>query len=452
MAVATVPLSVSSASADIAAAESLPAAIALVQHYQVVRGRSVVLAAPLSAEDAMVQSMPDCSPAKWHLAHTTWFFEQFVLGMRTDYTPVDAHWNYLFNSYYNGVGPMHARPQRGLLSRPTLADVLAYRHEVDARMARALERGDLADDAFTDDVMRRIVLGLQHEQQHQELLLTDIKHAFSCNPLKPAYRDNLARSPDSTASDLRWIDGFEGIAEIGAPAWPQARPQSMQPAAFAFDCESPRHRVLLQPHALASRPVSNAEFLDFIDDGGYRTPSLWLSEGFARAQAESWHAPLYWDDDHAQTFTLGGMRAIDPHAPVVHVSYYEADAYARWAGARLPTEAEWEVAAASIPVRGNFVESDLLEPTAQASSDHELQQMFGDIWEWAASAYTPYPGFRELPGVLGEYNGKFMCGQQVLRGGSCVSPAGHLRASYRNFFHSPDRWQFAGLRLAKDRP
>ncbi len=400
----------------------------------------------------MVQSMPDCSPAKWHLAHTTWFFEQFVLGMRADYKPVDAHWNYLFNSYYNGVGPMHARPQRGLLSRPALADVLAYRDEIDARMARMFERGDLADDAFTDDAMRRIVLGLQHEQQHQELLLTDIKHAFSCNPLKPVYRDNLARSPDCAVSDLRWVDGFEGIAEMGATAWPESRPRLLQSSVFAFDCESPRHRVLLQPHALASRPVSNAEFLDFIDDGGYRTSALWLSEGFARAQAESWHAPLYWDDDHAQAFTLGGMRAIDPHAPVVHVSYYEADAYARWAGARLPTEAEWEVAAASMPVRGNFVESDLLQPSAQTSSDHGLQQMFGDIWEWTASAYAPYPGFRELPGVLGEYNGKFMCGQQILRGGSCVSPASHLRASYRNFFHAPDRWQFAGLRLAKDRP
>ena len=424
----------------------------LAERYRRVRGRSLALAAPLSPEDAMVQSMPDASPAKWHLAHTTWFFEQFVLGRRAGYAPVNVHWNYLFNSYYNGVGPMHARLQRGLLSRPTLAEVLAYRHEVDARMARAFERGDLADDPFTDDVARRITLGLQHEQQHQELLLTDIKHALSCNPLKPAYRENLARSLVTAASEMRWIDGFEGIGEIGAPRWPEARPRSMEQAGFAFDCESPRHRVLLQPHALANRPVSNAEFRDFIDDGGYRTPALWLSEGWARAQAEGWHAPLYWDDDHAHAFTLRGICAIDPHAPVVHVSYYEADAYARWAGARLPTEAEWEHAAATRPMRGNFVEADVLQPTAPVSNDRELQQMFGDVWEWTASAYTPYPGFRALPGVLGEYNGKFMCGQQVLRGGSCVSPAEHLRASYRNFFHPPDRWQFSGLRLAKDRP
>jgi ergothioneine biosynthesis protein EgtB len=452
MAVATDPLSLSSACVGVASAEPVLAGLALALRYRAVRGRSVAIAAPLSPEDAMVQSMPDASPAKWHLAHTTWFFEQFVFGMRKDYAPVNADWNYLFNSYYNGVGPMHARPQRGLLSRPTLADVLVYRDEVDARMARAFERGDFADDVFTDDVARRIMLGLQHEQQHQELLLTDIKHALSCNPLQPAYRDNLARPAETPAPYLRWINGFEGIAQIGAPAWPDPQPRSMQQAAFAFDCESPRHRVLLQPHALASRPVSNAEFREFIDDGGYRTPTLWLSEGWVRAHAEGWHAPLYWDDDHAQAFTLGGMRALDPHAPVVHVSYFEADAYARWAGARLPTEAEWEHAAAIRPVRGNFVEADVLQPTVHASTGNELQQMFGDVWEWTASTYAPYPGFRALPGVLGEYNGKFMCGQQVLRGGSCVSPTDHLRASYRNFFHPPDRWQFTGLRLAKDRP
>ena len=386
--------------------------------------------------------MDDTSPGKWHLAHTTWFFEQFVLGMRDGYRAVHDDWNYLFNSYYNSVGPMHARPQRGLLTRPGLAQVLAYREEIDARMARGFERGD-----FDDEARHRITLGLHHEQQHQELLLTDIKHAFSCNPLKPAYRDDLRlHSTDaSTSAPLEWITGTEGIVEIGAPAWPAHD-------AFAFDSEAPRHRVCLHPHALASRPVSNAEYRAFIDDGGYRNPALWMSEGWARVQDEAWTHPLYWDDDCDREFTLGGLRAIDPHAPVSHLSYYEADAFARWAGARLPTEAEWEHAAATLPVRGNFADNEALHPLVGEDGGHLLQQMFGDVWEWTSSAYMAYPGFRSLPGALGEYNGKFMCGQWVLRGGSCASPADHLRASYRNFFHPPDRWQFSGLRLAKDLP
>ena len=421
------------------AAESKPPAV----RYHDVRARTQALAAPLSPEDATVQSMDDTSPSKWHLAHTTWFFEQFVLGMRDAYRAVHEDWDYLFNSYYNSVGPMHARPHRGLLTRPGLAQVLAYRDEIDARIARGFERGD-----FDGEAQQRITLGLHHEQQHQELLLTDIKHAFSCNPLRPAYRDDLQRRSGVTVAaslpSLAWIAGSEGLVEIGAPAWPAHQ-------AFAFDSETPRHHVLLHSHALANRPVSNAEYRGFIDDGGYRDAGVWMSEGWSQVQDEAWAHPLYWDDDCDREFTLGGMRAIDPNAPVSHLSYYEADAFARWAGARLPTEAEWEHAAATRPVRGNFVDSDALHPQAGEDGDG-LQQMFGDVWEWTSSAYMPYPRFRTLPGALGEYNGKFMCGQWVLRGGSCASPADHLRASYRNFFHPPDRWQFSGLRLAKDLP
>ena len=415
---------------------------ALAVRYREVRARSLALAAPLSAEDAMVQSMDDASPSKWHLAHTTWFFERFVLAMHPDYRPVEAAWDYLFNSYYQSVGPIHARPRRGLLSRPSLAEVLAYRDEVDARIARGFEAGD-----FDPEALRRIILGSHHEQQHQELLLTDIKHAFWCNPLQPAYRDDLA-THHGKANAMGWIASDERIVEIGAPSWPAAD-------AFAYDNESPRHRVLVPAHALGSRPVSNAEYRAFIADGGYRNAALWLSAGWARIAAEGWVRPLYWDEELAREFTLGGMREIDPHAPVCHLSYFEADAFAHWAGARLPTEAEWESQAATHAIAGNFADSDVLHPQAasgDAGSDADLQQLFGDVWEWTASAYTPYPGFRALPGALGEYNGKFMCGQQVLRGGSCATPRDHVRASYRNFFTPPDRWQFSGLRLAKDLP
>ncbi|MGV8942354.1 MAG: ergothioneine biosynthesis protein EgtB [Lysobacter sp.] len=424
----------------------------LAARYHAVRQRSRVLAAPLSAEDAMVQSMDDASPSKWHLAHTTWFFERFVLGAQADYQPVHASWDYLFNSYYQSVGPMHARSRRGLLSRPSLAQVIDYRAQVDARMQRGFERGDFGPGA-NPELCQRIELGLHHEQQHQELLLTDIKHALWCNPLQPAYRDDLCLA-SGAARALAWTAHDEAIIEIGAPAWPTTG------GTFAFDNESPRHRVLLPAHALANRPVSNAEYRDFMDDGGYRDPRLWLSDGWARIQQDGWTRPLYWDADLTQEFTLGGLRAIDPHAPVCHLSYYEAEAFARWAGARLPTEAEWEHAASGVAVAGNFVEDDRLHPAPGDAQDAASpiagtapnlpRQMFGDVWEWTSSAYTAYPGFREMPGSLGEYNGKFMCGQQVLRGGSCASPRDHLRASYRNFFHAPDRWQFTGLRLARD--
>jgi len=409
----------------------------LAGRYRAVRACSIVLAAPLSPEDAMVQSMPDASPAKWHLAHTTWFFERFVLGARAGYVPVDARWDYLFNSYYNSVGPMHARPRRGLVTRPALAEVLDYRAEVDARMARRFEAGDLDTNAA-----QVLLLGTHHEQQHQELLLTDIKHAFWCNPLAPAYRDDLpVRS--GTAAPLRWIARDESIGEIGVAAWPQC-------ATFAYDNESPRHRVLVPAHALASRPVSNGEYAQFVDDGGYANAELWLSDGWALLQSENWQRPLYWHADGVREFTLAGWRERDPHAPACHLSYYEADAYARWAGARLPTEAEWEQAATGVAIEGNFVEDDALHPQAAANGDTGLQQLFGDVWEWTSSAYTSYPGFRPLPGTLGEYNGKFMSGQWILRGGSCATPRDHVRASYRNFFPPPARWQFSGLRLARD--
>lgn len=414
---------------------------ALASRYRAVRERSLALAAPVSAEDAMLQSMEEASPTKWHLAHTTWFFERFVFAGRTGYQPVNPDWDYLFNSYYQSVGPMHARHRRGVLSRPSLAEVIDYRAQIDERMQRAFERGD-----FDTGVRQRIELGLHHEQQHQELLLTDIKHAFWCNPLKPAYSPDLAVAQGGSAA-LEWLGQEEAIIEIGAPAWPA------DGARFAFDNESPRHRVLMPAHAIGTRLVTNAEYRDFIDAGGYREAALWLSDGWARINQEGWMRPLYWDEAMECQFTLGGLRAIDPHAPVSHLGYYEADAFARWAGARLPTEVEWENAATGVPVQGNFVDQDRLHPMPEQGAEitgSGPRQMFGDVWEWTSSAYSAYPGFREMPGSLGEYNGKFMCGQQVLRGGSCASSRDHLRASYRNFFHAPDRWQFTGLRLARD--
>jgi ergothioneine biosynthesis protein EgtB len=424
-----------------------PLAEALLLRYRAVRATSLRLAAPLSAEDAMVQSMPDASPAKWHLAHTTWFFERFVLATQPGHRPIAPAWELLFNSYYRSVGPMLARAQRGLLSRPTLDAVRDYRTQVDERIERALRGGDLDDGALA-----RIELGTHHEQQHQELLLTDIKHALWSNPLQPAYRLDL-RAATAPAAPLRWIERDEQLGHLGAPPWPAAEPGA---GAFAYDNESPRHRVLVPTHALASRPVSNGEFRAFIDAGGYRTPALWLDDGWAHASAGGWSRPLYWDAELVHEFTLGGLRSIDPHAPVCHLSLYEADAFARWAGARLPTEVEWEAHADTQPVQGNLLDDDALHPQAVAARDAlqpaALQQLFGDVWEWTASAYLPYPGYRPLDGSLGEYNGKFMSGQCVLRGGSCATARDHVRASYRNFFHAQDRWQFSGLRLARDRP
>jgi len=402
--------------------------------YPAVRALTESLAAPLSEEDACVQSMPDASPAKWHLAHTTWFFETLVLErFEPRFAPFDAAFRVLFNSYYNGVGEQYPRPHRGLLTRPSLAKVLAYRSQVDERMQELL-----ACRAGDEELHRLVILGLNHEQQHQELLLTDIKHLFSLNPLRPVYREDGARRGRGCAP-LEWHAFEAATARIGHAG-----------DDFAFDNESPRHSVLLGPFELASRLVTNGEYLRFVEDGGYEQPSWWLSEGWNWLGGERLSQPIYWlrEDRAWCEFTLAGLRALEPDAPVVHVSYFEADAYARWAGARLPTEAEWEHTASGCALQGNFLDGGLLRP--EAASGPGLQQMFGDAWEWTASSYSPYPGFRQPEGAIGEYNGKFMVNQYVLRGGSCATPAGHVRTSYRNFFPTAARWQFSGIRLARD--
>jgi len=405
--------------------------------YRTVRHASAGLAAPLSDADATVQSMPDASPAKWHLAHTTWFFESMVLVPHAPgYRVFDASFEFLFNSYYESIGARQPRPRRGMITRPTLAAIRAYRDHVDAAVCALLEREPPAA------VATLIELGCQHEQQHQELLLTDILHLFAQNPLRPAYKDPAPIAVEQAVTGAPGYVAFEGgLVEIGHGL-----------RGFAFDCERPRHRVFLEPFRLADRPVTNAEWMEFIADGGYRNALLWLSEGWASVQAEAWSMPLYWEerDGEYSTMTLRGAQAVDPSAPVAHVSYFEADAFARWAGRRLPTEAEWEHAAQSLATTGNFVDSGRLRPKPAAAAGNGLRQMFGDVWEWTQSAYLPYPRFRPFEGALGEYNGKFMSGQFVLRGGSCVTPPGHIRASYRNFFPPATRWQFSGLRLAED--
>jgi ergothioneine biosynthesis protein EgtB len=403
----------------------------LQRRYQAIRAFTERLAAPLSAEDSCVQSMPDASPAKWHLAHTSWFFETFLLKPNIPgYREFQPQYAVLFNSYYYAVGAMHPRPQRGLLTRPPLAEVLAYRRHVDAAM-----RDLIGGNGLSGDAQALIELGLNHEQQHQELLLTDLKHLFSLNPLRPAYADTrLQATPEPPA--LAWVEGPQGRHEFGA-----------QGEGFCFDNELPRHAQWLHPHAIATRPVTNAEYREFIRDRGYRRPELWLSDGWAMVQQENWQRPLYWSEDLESEFTLAGLQALDVHAPVTHLSYYEADAYARWAGARLPTEFEWEAAAVTRPVNGNFVESGRLHPGGAVP---DAGRWFGDVWEWTASDYAPYPGYQPAAGAVGEYNGKFMCNQRVLRGGSCVTARAHVRASYRNFFYPQARWQFSGLRLAKD--
>jgi ergothioneine biosynthesis protein EgtB len=406
----------------------------LSRRFRAVRDRTVALTRPLAPEDAVVQSMPSVSPSKWHLAHTTWFFERFVLArFERGYAPYDPAWDFLFNSYYQSVGPRHPRAERGLLSRPTLAEIAAYRAALDGRVVALLAQG--RPDA---NACALIELGIQHEQQHQELLLADIKHVFSLNPLRPVYGADAPRTA-STAVELRFLPGPEGLHEIGHAG-----------AGFAFDNETPRHRVLLYPHAIANRLVTNAEYLAFIDDGGYRRPELWLSDGWATVEREGWQRPLYWSGDNQRSFTLRGECSIDPNAPVCHVGFYEADAYARWRDCRLPSEAEWEVLAAGLKIDGNFQDHGMLEPEPAAGPPEYPQQLFGDVWEWTASPYLGYPGFRPLAGSLGEYNGKFMSGQWVLRGGSCVTPREHIRASYRNFFYPSDRWQFMGIRLVRD--
>jgi ergothioneine biosynthesis protein EgtB len=405
--------------------------------YLSVRKATRTLASPLSAEDCAIQSMPDASPVKWHLAHTTWFFETFVLAAHLPgYRAFDPAYRVLFNSYYNTVGDKHPRPERGMLSRPTLDEVFAYRRHVDENMLELL----LAEPrAGADDL---IELGLHHEQQHQELILTDVKHLLSRNPLKPVYRKHWPLTP-IRARDPRWIAFGGGVVEIGHAG-----------ADFCFDNETPRHRAWLEPFEIASHPVTHGDFIGFIDDGGYRRPELWLSAGWDTVTARGWQAPEYWErrDGRWQVFTLHGEVPVDPNTPLCHVSFYEADAYARWANARLPTEEEWETAARNAPLAGNFVESGALHPFAlrEAPPEGALAQVYGDVWEWTRSDYKPYPGYRPAPGAVGEYNGKFMSSQYVLRGGSCATPASHIRATYRNFFPPDARWQFSGLRLARD--
>lgn len=403
----------------------------VIARYRTIRARSEALAAPLSEEDCCVQSMPDASPSKWHLGHTTWFFETLVLeGHEPGYQAFEPVFRVLFNSYYNTVGDKHPRPRRGLLTRPPLAHIYAYRQQVDARILRLLENAP-------DEVLTLVDLGLHHEQQHQELFLTDLKHLFSCSPIYPGYRAPLP--PAKTASPLAWIDFPGGLVDIGHTG-----------KDFAYDNEGPRHRVWLEAYQLASRLVSNAEFAAFIAAGGYEDPLYWLSDGWNWRQSEGRAHPVYWHGDAAtgwQEFTLGGLAALDPNRPVVHVSYYEADAYARWAGARLPSEAEWEAAARNFAVTGHFADRAVYHP--EAASQDGLQQMYGDAWVWTASSYSPYPGFQTVAGPVGEYNGKFMVNQYVLRGGSCVTPENHIRASYRNFFPANATWQFSGIRLAR---
>ncbi|MGZ8362765.1 MAG: ergothioneine biosynthesis protein EgtB [Caulobacteraceae bacterium] len=402
----------------------------LLARYREVRAATLALTEGLSAEDMQAQSMPDASPVKWHLAHTTWFFETFLLKpLVAGYRTPDETYHYLFNSYYEAEGPRHPRPERGLLTRPSLDDVLAWRSHVDAAMAELLAGGLDAETAGLVD------LGLHHDQQHQELILMDLKHLFSRNGTSPAYRTGPAPEPCEPAA-LSWTKFPPGLRQIGHDG-----------EGFAFDNEGPRHRVFLEAFALADRPVTCGEWLEFIDDGGYARPELWLSDGWTTAQAEGWTAPLYWRGRNGERtiFTLAGERPLDPAEPVCHVSFYEADAYARWAGARLQTEAEWETAAGDLSVNGHFGE---IHP--RVAPGEGLGQMFGGVWEWTASPYVAYPRFRPAPGAVGEYNGKFMSGQMVLRGGACVTPPQHIRATYRNFFPPSARWAFAGLRLAKD--
>ena len=404
-------------------------AATLRERFREVRAASEALAAPLSAEDACVQSMADASPAKWHLAHVTWFFETFVLeAAEADFHPHHPAYRELYNSYYNGIGRQYPRPRRGLVTRPTLDEVHDYRHAVDARVLDVLDRA-------SPDLLATIELGLHHEQQHQELLLMDIKHLFSCNPLDPVYAERSA-APPARASACHWQDLDGGLVEVGASG-----------DAFAFDNETPRHRSWLEPYQLASRLVTNGEYLEFVRDGGYREPLLWLADGWSAVAAENWHAPLYWREIDGEwfEFTLHGLVPLDRDAPVVHVSHFEADAYAQWAGARLPSEQEWEAAIAHETLATSFA----LHP-AGTTGDAPFADALGQVWQWTRSAYLPYPGFSPAGGAVGEYNGKFMSNQMTLRGSACITPPGHARATYRNFFYPHQRWAYCGLRLARD--
>ncbi len=412
----------------------------LAARYREVRAFTEKLAEPLLPEDCVVQSMMDVSPTKWHLAHTSWFFETFILqAALPGYRSHVPEYGFLFNSYYNAVGPMHARDRRGLISRPGLKETRRYRAYVDRQMAKFFKE---ATPGQWETFESRIELGLHHEQQHQELILTDIKHVFAQNPLHPVYQRRAAIQ-DTRMAPLEWVSFPEGLAWIGHDG-----------EGFAFDNEGPRHREFVEPFQIASRLVTNREYLEFIEAGGYQRPEFWLSAGWMAVKEGGWTAPLYWQQREGNwfLFTLSGLRPVDGAEPVCHVSFYEADAYARWAGARLPTEAEWEIAAGEVPLAGNFVEQGALHPApvAPGASEPLPAQMFGDVWEWTRSAYAPYPGYAPVRGALGEYNGKFMCNQMVLRGGSSATAQSHIRRTYRNFFAPEKRWQFNGIRLARD--
>ncbi|MES9940711.1 MAG: ergothioneine biosynthesis protein EgtB [Candidatus Thiodiazotropha sp. 6PLUC2] len=405
----------------------------LISEYRRVRSYTETLCAPLSVDDYQIQSIIQTSPPKWHIAHVTWFFEAFVLPhFNSHYQPFNSKFDFLFNSYYYTHGQMHPRANRGLLSRPTVEEVYLYRKYVDDAMAQLMTE---IEESQWKTLAFRVILGLNHEEQHQELLLMDIKHNFSVNPIFPAYRDDLPETVGEVR-DMVWVDRAGGVQQVGNSG-----------DGFAYDNETPRHDVLLREHRLADRFVTNGEYLAFIEDGGYRKPEWWLSDGWALLQREGWQHPLYWQQNGGWTqFTLGGLRMLSSDEPVSHLSFYEADAYARWAGKRLPFETELESMLSELPVNGHFSDQSLLHPRPAGESG----QWYGDLWAWTASPYTAYPGFKPLEGSMGEYNGKFMSNQMVLKGSSCVTPTGHSRASYRNFFYPDERWAFTGLRLAED--
>jgi ergothioneine biosynthesis protein EgtB len=445
------PPSVETASTPAAAGSLLSASQSrterLRDRFNQIRNFTDALCAGLEPEDCVVQSMPDVSPTKWHLAHTTWFFETFILKkFSPGYRSEIPEYAYLFNSYYNAAGDMHRRDLRGLISRPTVSQAQRYRESVDSHIDELLSN---PDESLLDEMEVILVLGFHHEQQHQELLITDIKHVFAQNPLYPVFRQRSRDVAAKKITPIRFIDFEETETAIGHSG-----------NEFSYDNEGPRHRALVPAFSLATRPVTNGEFIAFIEDNGYSRPEFWLSLGWMTVNEQRWNAPLYWTkrDGAWWNFTLSGLRPVDQSEPVTHVSYFEADAYANWAGARLPTEFEWERAALSCPIEGNFVETELFHPVPVGSAvladkpgkDRRLHQMFGDVWEWTRSAYSPYPGYRVAPGALGEYNGKFMCNQYVLRGGSCATSRIHIRRTYRNFFQAEKRWQFTGIRLARD--
>ena len=433
----------------------------LLGRFHQIRNFTTGLCANLEPEDYVVQSIPDVSPTKWHLAHTTWFFETFILkNWLPGYRAEIPEYAFLFNSYYNAAGTMHRRDLRGLISRPTVKEAQRYRSSIDSHIGDLLPS---ADKKLLEEIEPILILGMHHEQQHQELLLTDIKHVFAQNPLYPVFRERQPSqdcgsaskidNPGAQTMPMGFVDFQEATVEIGHDG-----------SGFAYDNESPRHRVLVPSFSLASRPVTNGEYIAFIDDNGYARPEFWLSLGWMTVNEQGWQAPLYWTkrDGTWWNFTLSGFRPVEENEPVAHVSYFEADAYVNWAGARLPTEFEWERAAFDCAIEGNFVETERFHPQPLVASAQDrsangrirrgehLQQMFGDVWEWTRSAYAPYPGYRAAPGALGEYNGKFMCNQYVLRGGSCATSCTHIRRTYRNFFQPEKRWQFTGIRLARD--